>query len=86
MTGTDDSEKRVAAEIDQFCKRMFEHCSSIRVIAVIPEPDGSTSIYTNGSGDYYSQLGAVGEWLTREKEKTRLCVQQEEKDDDDTGA
>jgi len=67
--------------IDDCASKIGEHATSVRIIAVIPNEDFDCSrIYTNGRGCFYSQVGSVREWLTRQDELSRIDVR---KDNDD---
>ena len=71
----------IAKRIDAFVESIGEHCHSIRVIAVIPNGNKDTQIYTYGDGDFYSQLGATREWIIRQDEAARIEARKDGNDD-----
>lgn len=72
-----DADDKTIKRIDEFVERIGEHCHSIRVIAVLPKPGGDSSIYTIGNGEFYSQIGAAKEWITRQDEATRIKARED---------
>lgn len=67
------TEEAIAQKTDKFVGEILEHADSVRVFVTFHQAD-STKSYNVGGGNFYSQLGIVGEWLTRQNEIARQEV------------
>lgn len=77
----DDPNRNTIERIDKFVEMIGEHCTSIRVVAVLPAAKCDSSIYTVGNGDFYSQIGAVKEFIIRQDEFSRIKTREDASND-----
>ncbi len=77
-TETQDDEREQRQErleklIQSHCSQLMEHFASVRIVAVhVNGESGETARISRGAGDYYSQYGAVKDWLIYQDEQTRI--------------
>lgn len=77
---SDDPNRKTIELIDKCIAMIGEHCTSVRLVAVLPAEGGST-IYTIGNGDFYSQIGAVKEFIIRQDEFSKIRTREDAGDD-----
>lgn len=76
MIPDEDAEKLTEREdemrtkiIESHAAQLSEHFDSVQIIVTAIDPEEGTGIYRAGRGNYYARIGAVEEWLRREKKK-----------------
>jgi hypothetical protein len=77
----DDPNRKTIELIEKCIAMIGEHCTSVRLIAVLPAGKGDSTIYTTGSGDFYSQIGAVKEFVIRQDEFSKIRTREDASDD-----
>lgn len=68
-----EAEKKAFEELVQsHCRQLGEHVDSVQIF-VSKQNDGGegTSSYAFGSGNFYTRLGQVSEWVVRQEEYVR---------------
>lgn len=67
------------AILKKYCTHLIEHFSSVRIIATRHRSETNDTVAcSSGAGDYYSQIGAVRDWLIRQDERTKENVRNED--------
>jgi len=74
------SENYVDAKIKQLIKDLEDHVDSIRVFVTKTSDSNAdtTSCYTLGKGNFYTQYGQIKEWITFNENKFRHDLSQNE--------
>lgn len=66
--------EQLQKEIDTFMNKLSEHTESVRIFITASNPNGGTSCFTTGRGNYYAQAGQIDEWRTTQDEVERDSV------------
>lgn len=70
----DAQKKHVMELISKHASELAEHVESVRIfVTVMSDADSDIWFeYSEGRGNIYSQIGQVGEWLERQRERVRI--------------
>ncbi len=84
---SDPANDPLLAMLDKMLNQLSEHFDSIQIIATNHKGDHTLTVQ-RGIGNWYSRLGAVTEWLEREKARIhvhteREIIRENDGDDDD---
>lgn len=60
-------------ELERHCSQLGEHFDSVRIIATVHR-NGVTESCSFGAGNFYAQMGAVREWVSRRDEEVLEVV------------
>lgn len=63
--------------IEAHANMLARHFDSVQIICTRHDADGS-NIYAGGRGNWFARAGSIREWLTREDEKSRKLVRDQE--------
>ncbi len=77
----DDPNRNTIERINKFVEMIGEHCTSVRVVAVLPAGSGNSLLYSVGNGDFYSQIGAVKEFVIRQDEFSKIRTREDASND-----
>jgi len=60
-------------ELERHVSQLGEHFDSVRIIATVHK-NGMTESFSFGAGNFYAQMGAVREWVSRREEEVLEVV------------
>ena len=81
----EDSEfERLHKELSRTADRLGEHFSSVAIFATKMSEDGEGNVvsFSAHSGNFYATQGLVVEWLEAQKERIRIKVRNEGRNDE----
>lgn len=83
-TNNDGELDRLHAELKRTADRLGEHFDSVAIFATKMTEDGEANVvsFTTNAGNFYATQGLVAEWIEAQKERIRIKVRNEEKEDE----
>lgn len=71
------------AILEKHAAHLMEHFDAVQIVATRSSEDEGSAFLECGMGNHFTRRGLVEEWLLREKEKSRIQVNQEAADGDE---
>jgi diaminopimelate epimerase len=78
---TSSTDKLIENIIDDCCAKLSEHCDSVQVFVTRYE-NGESKTYSCGTGNFYTRLGHVREWLMRKDAQAKEDAKQRSNEDE----